>query len=34
MTRDQIIAHLLDPRKGNLGNVGIAAVAAAKKVSK
>ncbi len=31
MTKDQIIAHLLDPRKGNLGTVGVAMVAAAKR---
>lgn len=34
MTRNAIIARILDPRNANLGNVGVAMVAAAKQVSK
>lgn len=33
MTRAQIIAQVLDPRKNNLGNVGVALVKAARKAS-
>lgn len=31
MTKQQIIDALLDPRKGNLGNLGVAMVATAKR---